>query len=42
MKYSLWVFVVLVATLYLSEAKKTPSESSIKDDGDFEFVNEVS
>lgn len=42
MKYSLWILVVLVATLYLSEAKKTPNESSIKDDGDFEFVNEVS
>lgn len=42
MKYSLWILVVLVSTLYLSEAKKTPNESSIKDDGDFEFVNEVS
>lgn len=34
---------MLVSTFWcLSEAKKAPIESSIKDDGDFEFVNEVS
>lgn len=41
MKYSLWIVVVLVSTtLFIVEAKKKPSDSNKKYEGDFEFVDE--
>lgn len=42
MKFTLCILVVLVATLFSAEAKKKSDDSTPRDDGDFEFVNEVS
>lgn len=42
MKFTLCILVLVVATLFSVEAKKKSDDSTPRDDGDFEFVNEVS
>lgn len=42
MKFTLCILLVLVATLLSAEAKKKSDDGAPRDDGDFEFVNEVS
>ena len=41
MKFTLWIMVVVVSTLFLVEGKKKINSETNKDDGDFEFINEV-
>lgn len=42
MKFTLCILLVLVSTQLSVEGKKKSDDSTPRDDGDFEFVNEVS